>query len=79
MREVTKIKVYWDESDPGNAGYAYELSDDDGSIQSGPLRYATSLDYAIGEAIGESGLEVSYFDFAREPNIDGGFATWSKD
>jgi hypothetical protein len=33
----TKIKIYWDTQDRANEGWAYESSNDDGTIESGAV------------------------------------------
>jgi len=77
-RQATEIKVYWDNQDRSNEGWAYRLSDADGDIDSGSLDSdRDDIDGAIDEAVSIAGVEVNADAFAREPNVDGGFAIWT--
>ncbi len=73
---ATKITVYWDVQDSANEGWAYRLSHQSGEIASGAID-ADDLDAAIEQAIVESGLEITVDAFAKEPNLDGGYAIWT--
>lgn len=76
-RNLTRIVVYWDRQ-AETEGWAYRLSDDQGDIASGGIFAAgDDLDAAIGEAVRESGLDLDPDMFAREPELEGGFAIWS--
>jgi len=75
-RTATSIKVYWDSQDRTNEGWAYELADDNGSIDSGSIDCdADDLYSAIEWAISYSGLDLTTDQFAV-CNDDGGYALW---
>lgn len=78
-RTATDIMVYWDAQDPRNEGWAYRASDADGMIESGAIDDldGDDLDGAIEDACSQLGVDIRADAFAREPNIDGGYATWS--
>ena len=76
-RTATEIKVYWDAQDSSNEGWAYCMSDKIGDIESGSID-AEDLDEAIDAAISESGLDIDADAFDCEPNVDGGYATWTR-
>lgn len=77
-----EIKVYWDTTDPNNEGWAYVAYTGDGEDQkvaeSGGLDADDDdLDGAIDEVCHLLDVDLRADQFAREPNIDGGFAIWS--
>ena len=75
--QPTIVKVYWDVQNPAAESWAYDATDGAGLIASGGLEAeGEDLDGAIEEAISELGLELTPDMFAREPNIDGGYAIW---
>jgi hypothetical protein len=79
-RSITRIKIYWDVQNPANEGWAYEVSGDHGTIDSGAVDAdADDLDGAIDEAIRILDVPLTADQFAREPHIDGGYAVWSRD
>jgi hypothetical protein len=77
-RSITRIKIYWDVQDPANEGWAYEVSGDHGTIDSGAIE-VDDLDEAIEEAIRMLDMPLTADQFAREPHVDGGYAVWSRD
>ena len=73
-----EIKVYWDATDPNNEGWAYEAWAGGKIAESGSIEVDTDdLDVAIEEAVRVLDAGVRTDQFAREPYIDGGFATWT--
>ena len=78
---ITDVTIYWDVQDRSNEGWAYRASDNDGSIDSGSIDNIADDDLcgAIDDACYQLGLDLTHDDFAREPHIDGGCATWSSD
>ena len=76
----SSIKIYWDSQDMENEGWAWQATDKSGNHSSGevdvlcPLR--TTLDDAIEQACWQLGVKLLPHDFAREPNVEGGFARW---
>ncbi len=80
-RTITNVTVYWDSQDSSNECWAYRASGDDGLIASGSIEDVADddLDGAIDEACHILDLPLTHNDFGREPNVDGGFATWSVD
>jgi hypothetical protein len=76
-RTATEIKVYWDNQDRYNEGWAYRLIDTDGDIESGAIDApAEDLDAAIGEAIRIADIDIRVDDFSRESVKEGGYASW---
>ena len=78
-RTITAVKVYWDTQDSSNEGWAYRASDAIGLIDTGAIDGVADddLDGAIAEAIQSLDIDVSADQFAREPHLNGGYATWS--
>ena len=93
-RKINSIDIYWDDQDPTNVGWAYRAKDENNdTIDSGPIDLVmlhldddeqVFLDDAICEAcylLDMAGFgcgDLTPEDFAREPNRDGGFASWSE-
>jgi len=78
ISQITEVKVYWDVQDPNSEAWAYAATSDDGLAASGGLdAEADDIDGAIEEAISELGLDLTPDMFAREPNVDGGYAVWT--
>ena len=78
-KQITEVRVYWDEQDPKNKGWAFQAFTDGVLRQSGPLEpYAETIEAAISEAILELDLECEPedFDVVRE---EGGFACWTRE
>ncbi|MDA0834643.1 MAG: hypothetical protein O2955_04575 [Planctomycetota bacterium] len=75
---ITSITIYWDLNTIPQ-GWAYRTLDDHGHEQGGyiPLIDDDDLDGAIRQACHELDIDLYPHDFAREPNIDGGYAVWS--
>ncbi len=80
-RTATEITIYWDSQDSSNEGWAYRAADEDGLIESGSIDGidADDLDGAIEDACSTIGVDLTPDQFAREPYIDGGYATWTAD
>lgn len=78
-RTITDLTIYWDSQDPNNEGWAYRASDERGDIASAGIDGVADddMDGAIAEACRELDLPLTADQFAREPHIDGGYATWS--
>lgn len=77
-KTYAEIEVFWDSQDPQNEGWAYRATDSDGREESGPLDAAAhDMDDAIREACQFIGANLTPDQFAREPNINGGYAHWT--
>ena len=78
-RKISSIEVYWDDQDATNEGWAYRAKgESNDTIDSGPIDLLTTTTGAIREACHILGVDLTPEDFAREPNRDGGFASWSE-
>ena len=85
-REITGVKVYWDSQDPNNEGWAYRLysrseEGDEIEIESGEVDAAddASPSELVVRVAWEHGITVREDSCACEPNVDGGWAQWTRD
>ena len=77
-RTPTKAKIYWDSQDCDNEGWAYQLADDDGAIESGPWE-EYSGQREMWEHVDDFAHEYDLPDhhaWMVEPDAEGGFAIW---
>lgn len=84
-RQPTEIKVYWDEQDPQNPGWAQRVLYDDGHEEGGPYDGPNDaadgheLAAAVCEVAWSEGIEIDEDTVHVEPHVDGGFAAWYAD
>ena len=78
--QIAEVKIYWDTQDQSIEAWAYVATGVNGLVSSGGLPEvgADDLDGAIEQAVSELGLDLTPDMFAREPNVDGGFAIWTE-
>jgi hypothetical protein len=81
IENVLDVRVYWDSQDPANESWAYRVVTVDGRETSDAVDGVPSddLDGAIDEACRLLDLDLGADAFAREPNLEGGFAIFTRD
>lgn len=73
-RTINSVRIYWDNQDRSNEGWAYRIKYRGGVEVSGPVD-AITLAYAIDAVIYEHNMSVDATDFAIESD-NGGAAFW---
>ena len=79
LKTIVEIRVYWDNQDRSNEGWAWKTTDAAGRTDSGPIDIlpTADLDDAIDQACHELDVPVDHNDFATCKD-DGGWAHWSR-
>jgi len=81
---VNRVRIYWDESDSNNLGWAYEVSGPDGLIDSGQHDMDeeaswTQLEEAVINVGYLAGVEIECGNVHVDEHVDGGYAEWNAD
>lgn len=89
MRVPRHIRVWWDRQDPDNMGWAFELADDDGLIDSGeldtpllpdnPSAGHLQLELAVVQVANEHGIDIEPEAVHTETEHLGGCGMWSNE
>ena len=86
MTIIKSIMVFWDNQDSDNEGWAYRVTEANGTQQDGPLEdYKQLPDNANGSALQgavasiawQYGSELDDGDIAVDLKTEGGFAIWT--
>lgn len=77
--KITEIRVYWDNQDRDNEGWAVRWFSSDREMGSDGIGIDSKarLDDAIDQACYELGVDLTHDDFACSPDVDGGHASWA--